>query len=580
MKNMKLSTKLYTAFGILTIILLVLGLREYLVLNEIALKKDNLEQSFILSDAAMEAKYVMRSDMQMIMEMIEVDNLEGLEEQMNEHNLLIKEYDKNMQTLLTVCGNKEWGVEFASNKLEVIKATSATDEIHDAHIGPIFERMYQIKKQILGNDTTNSDVSTMMALQGEIDEEFDAKATIIVEGLENIEIKVAVISDSALKLITEASDQAILEATILTLTGLLIAIILSYVIIISINRQLGGDPSEVFEIATLIAKGDLTFKFDDTRKPIGVYEAMKQMSNKLVEIINAVKGSSDQIGNASLEMSSSSQQMSEGATEQASSAEEISSSMEEMVANIQQNTDNAKQTEKIAESASGEIQSGSSAVNETVDSMKTIATKISIIGEISRQTNLLALNAAVEAARAGEHGKGFAVVAAEVRKLAERSQLAATEIDELSATSVDVAQKSGTLLKDIVPNIQKTADLVQEITAASIEQNTGADQINNAIQQLNEIVQQNAATAEELAASSEELNSQAEYLTDLMGFFVTNNDNHSKTTTKKKEVVKTTKATVKTVASTRNGVEYASGVNIDLNSSGGRDSKDSEYEKF
>ncbi len=246
---------------------------------------------------------------------------------------------------------------------------------------------------------------------------------------------------------------------------------------------------------------------------------LQRMIDKLRSIVEKCIQSSASILAASNDMSISSRSLSDGASEQASAVEEISSSMEEMVANIQQNTDNAKQTEKIAESASSDIELGSSSVAQTVGSMKTIAGKISIIGEIARQTNILALNAAVEAARAGEHGKGFAVVAAEVRKLAERSQQAASEIDEVSSSSVDIAQKSGELLKQIVPNIQRTADLVQEITSASIEQNSGADQINNAIQQLNQVVQQNAATAEEMAASSEELNAQADNLRGLMTFF-------------------------------------------------------------
>ncbi len=298
---------------------------------------------------------------------------------------------------------------------------------------------------------------------------------------------------------------------------------------------------------------------------------------KLREVVLEVVKVAGSISSVGSEMNDSSQVMSEGATEQASAAEEISSSMEEMVANIQQNTDNAKQTEKIAEIASGEIQEGSSAVTETVKSMQTIASKISIIGEISRQTNLLALNAAVEAARAGEHGKGFAVVAAEVRKLAERSQLAATEIDEVSSNSVEVAQKSGELLKAIVPNIQKTAGLVQEITAASVEQNSGADQINNAIQQMNEIVQQNAATAEELAASSEELNAQSDYMTDVISFFKVDSGAVKSFDKIKPKIQK--QQEVKKEYPER--VESFEGVRIDLGSSmGGRDSQDSEFEKF
>ena len=210
-------------------------------------------------------------------------------------------------------------------------------------------------------------------------------------------------------------------------------------------------------------------------------------------------------------MSSTSQQMSQGATEQASSAEEVSSSMEEMAANIQQNTDNAQQTEKIAIKASTGINTVNDASGATLKYMQEIADKVSIIGEIARQTNILALNAAVEAARAGEHGKGFAVVAAEVRKLAERSQISAVEIDQLTKTSVRATEEAGQLLAEIAPEIGKTAKLVQEIAAASIEQNGGTAQINNALQQLNQVTQQNAASAEELSGQSEQLLSNVEF---------------------------------------------------------------------
>ena len=257
------------------------------------------------------------------------------------------------------------------------------------------------------------------------------------------------------------------------------------------------------------SKGELKAMCDNLNKTISI----------LKDLISKVVSNTSNITAASVEMSSSAQQLSEGATNQASSVEEISSSMEEMTANIQQNTSNSIETEKIAVKASSEIIDTKESVNATENSMKLIATKISIIGEISRQTNLLALNAAVEAARAGEHGRGFAVVAAEVRKLAERSQLAATEIDEVSAKSVYVAQKSGQMLNDVVPNIQKTADLVQEITASSVEQSAGSEQVNSAIQVLNNVVQENAATAEEMAAGSEELNAQAESLQEAISFF-------------------------------------------------------------
>jgi methyl-accepting chemotaxis protein len=218
--------------------------------------------------------------------------------------------------------------------------------------------------------------------------------------------------------------------------------------------------------------------------------------------------------------------MSKGASTQAASAEEASSSIEQMNANIRQNAENALQTEKIATQAANDAQEGGDAVNMTVSAMKQIADKIMIIEEIARQTNLLALNAAIEAARAGEHGKGFAVVAAEVRKLAERSQNAAAEINDLSTNSVEVAEQAGQLLEVIVPNIQKTAELVQEISAASKEQDAGAEQINKSIQQLDSVIQQNASASEEMASTAEELSSQSEQLADMISFFVMEDGAH------------------------------------------------------
>lgn len=308
---------------------------------------------------------------------------------------------------------------------------------------------------------------------------------------------------------------------ILIAFGLALALSISLFMIKSINRSI----HQASEIVKKLAGGDLTVDITvRSRDEIGhVLENIKIMVAKLKEVITAVSAASQNIASASLQMSDSSGQMSQGTTQQAASAEEVSVSMEQMTSTIGQNTDNAQQTEKIALQAAQEIVAGSNAVIETVSSMKQIASKIAIMGEISRQTNLLALNAAVEAARAGESGKGFSVVAAEVRKLAERSQIAAQEIDSLSYKGVSLAEKSGNLLGQIVPSIEKTSRLVQEISASSVEQNAGAIQVSTALQQLNEVVQQNAAAAEEMAASAEELSVQAGQLKETIAFFKTDN---------------------------------------------------------
>ncbi|MGV1099556.1 methyl-accepting chemotaxis protein [Thiovibrio sp. JS02] len=271
--------------------------------------------------------------------------------------------------------------------------------------------------------------------------------------------------------------------------------------------------------AELIAEGDLRVNVELLSDKDTLGKSLSAMIDKLRQVITDVRAAADQVAAGSEELSGSSQQVSQGASEQAASVEEISSSMEELASTVAQTADHARQTAAIANKASADAVNGGKAVTETVTAMQHIAEKIELIEEIARQTNLLALNAAIEAARAGEHGKGFAVVASEVRKLAERSQVSAQEIKGVASASVETAANAGRLINEIVPQIQKTAELVHEIDAASNEQARGIEENSKAIQQFDQVIQANSAAAEEMASTSEELTAQSAQLQDTIAFF-------------------------------------------------------------
>ena len=550
MKNLKISQKLIVSFLVVIVLFAFVSLYQLYELKNLAKLQD---EGAVRSHALVYAKESSAMGYKLYSVVADAIINRDLTNAQKEWNENVKDANEDFANLASV-------IDTDIEKDYLNQGKEHLDEF----ISVFEDEMMPLLKM----DSSMDDISTIDAKLDQINNDLEGPLVKLVDSIDKE-------NEEADKHFDETVVSVFNIAIIINILAVAIAVLFIIILVNLVAKPL----IKGVNFAKEIADGNLLASLEiDQKDEVGILaSSLQNMVEKLKDVIENVIAGANNIASASLEMSSTSQQMSQGANEQASAAEEVSSSMEEMVSNIQQNTDNAQSTEKIAIKATEGIKAGNESTRVSVEAMKQIAEKITIINDIAFQTNILALNAAVEAARAGEHGKGFAVVAAEVRKLAERSKVAADEIAHLSKSGVAISEKAGQQMQEIVPEIEKTAKLVQEIAAASIEQNSGADQVNNAIQQLNQVTQQNAAASEELATSSEELSSQAEQLKDLISYFRVDNRSRNQV-----QAVGTHKKATQNKPGAKTHIAHLQknmkkGVDIKLDS---YDSKDDEYEKF
>ena len=509
MKNLKFGVKLSLAFGLIILLIIVNVIWIANSLNKITKMTEN-NISFSNLKADIDQAYIAHMEW---------------EEKLTE--ALFNNETSKIMTLETNSHNCDFGKWYYSEERKKVEKlmpelTEFFEQIEEPH-----NRLHQsilLYDKVLKDKTDTLKTQNLLAVYNT--QTLPALKD-VVENFKRIKNKAEQINISSDEILQE-QQKAILITILLTIFIIIISIIVAYLISQNIIKSL----RKGINYSKTIAKGDLTQELDvDQKDEVGeLAVSLKTMSGNVQRIIISIKDGVRQITSGANEMSSNSQEISQGANEQASSIEEISSAIEQMTATINQNTEQALKAQKTSEKAAENIKSSSVVVIEAVEAMKNIADKISIISDIADKTDLLAINAAVEAARAGEQGRGFAVVAVEIRKLAENTQNAAKEIELLTGSSVKVADQAGMKLKQIVPEILDTAKLVKEISTASIEQNSSANEISNSIQQFNDVTQQSAAATEELASSIEELTSQAEQLLEVVSFFkVTQNMNFGKT---------------------------------------------------
>ncbi|MCA1755191.1 MAG: methyl-accepting chemotaxis protein [Spirochaeta sp.] len=515
MKNIRIGVKLVGGFVVVALLALLVGVVGFYGIDDLTADLDDFGYNripglILLGDMNYE-RMVIRA------QTLEVFQVRGHDDAEQTYRRILQDREASFSNIQ---GELE---EFAALPRKTDRGRQIVERLQAEYEN--WREVYEPIDRVINEMIREDDPAQLEALYEEYESAVAAMVPISnTMGATFVELTENNIGNTLSEMEEDIEEAAFLERLIIGVS--IVAIVVALLLGLLLTRMITKPLAAGVTFAQRLSEGDMTATIPVNQKDeIGILaNALGVMRDKLVEVVRNVQAATDNVSAGSQEMSSNAQQLSQGATEQAASAEEVSSSMEQMSSNIKQNADNATQTDQIARTSYENAEKGGNAVSETVTAMRQIAEKITIIEEIARNTNLLALNAAIEAARAGEHGKGFAVVASEVRKLAERSQTAAAEISELSASSVSVAEGAGEMIAGIVPEIRKTAELVQEIRSSSAEQDSGADQINKAIAQLDQVIQQNASSSEEMASMSEELSSQAEQLKTTMTFFKLNDD--------------------------------------------------------